>query len=166
MAVTKQKKAEVLSKLENDLNGAETVTFVNFHGLTVADTTTLRKKLREAGVSYYVAKKTLVKRVLDAKGIKGSQPDLKGELGLAWSSDAVASAKGIYEFQKTHKDKIAFLGGVYQGAYMSKDEITVLAAIPGREVLLGQFVGMLNNSIANVVRAFDAKAKQLETSAA
>ena len=162
MAITKQKKVDILEKLDESLKDAETIVFVNFHGLPVGETTLFRKKLREAGVGYYVAKKTLVKRALEAKGVKGTQPSLDGELGLAWSGDPVASAKGVYEFAKLHKEKIALLGGVYQGTYMSKEEITGLAAIPSREVLLGQFVGMLNESIAKIVRVIDMKAKVLE----
>jgi large subunit ribosomal protein L10 len=166
MAISKAKKTEIIEKLEVGLKNAETVSFVNFHGLTVKDVTILRKELREAGVSYYVAKKTLVKRALDAHGVTGTQPELPGELAIAWSMDAVASAKGVHEFAKTHKDKIALVGGVYQGKYLSKDEIVTLAAIPSMLGLRSQFVGMLNNSIANVVRAIDAKAKQMEGSAA
>ncbi len=160
MAITKAKKTEVIAKISAGLEGAETVAFVNFHGLTVKEVTELRKELRGAGVSYYVAKKTLVKRALDAKGITGTQPALPGELAIAWSADPVASPKGVYEFAKTHKDKIALVGGVYQGAYFSKEEIINLASIPSMLALRGQFVGMLNQSIASVVRVFDAKAKQ------
>ena len=161
MAITKAKKGEILAKLDKGLKGAETLVFVNFHGLPVGETTALRRKLREAGVSYYVAKKTLVRRALETMGIKGTQPALDGELGLAWSGDPVASAKGVFEFAKLHKEKMALLGGIYQGTYMSKEEITGLASIPSREALLGQFVGMLNESIAKVVRVVDMKAKQM-----
>lgn len=162
MAITKAKKVEIIAKLEAGLKSAETVTFVNFHGMTVHEVTELRKNLREAGVKYYVAKKTLVKRALASQGVTGTQPELPGELALAWSDDAVASPKGVFEFQKTHKEKIALVGGVYQGAYMSKEEITMLASIPSMQGLRGQFVGLLNNSIGAVVRVIDAKAKQME----
>lgn len=160
MAITKQKKTEIITRIEAGLKEAETVTFVNFHGLTVGEVTKLRKSLRDAGVKYYVAKKTLVKRALDAQKVTGTQPELVGELALAWSDDAVASAKGVFEFQKTHKDKVALMGGVYQGAYMSKEEITTLASIPSMLGLRTQFVGMLNSSIASFVRVIDAKAKK------
>lgn len=166
MAISKTKKGEILEKLNESLKTAETVAFVNFHGLSVKEVTTLRKELRDAGVSYYVAKKTLVKRALDARGVTGTQPELPGELAIAWSGDAVASAKGVHEFAKTRKDKIALVGGVYQGKYLSKEEVITLAAIPSMLGLRSQFVGMLNNSIGGVVRALDAKAKQMEGAAA
>lgn len=161
MAITKAKKEEVIAKIKDGLQSAETVTFVNFHGLTVHEATDLRKQLREAGVKYYVAKKSLVRHALDAQKVTGTQPELPGELALAWSDDAVSSPKGIFEFQKTHKDKISLVGGVYQGAYMSQTEITTLASIPSMQGLRGQFVGLLNNSIGAVVRVIDAKAKSM-----
>lgn len=161
MAITKAKKVEIIAKVEEGLKSAETVTFVNFHGLSVQEVTELRKQLREQGVSYYVAKKTLIKRALDAQKVSGTQPELTGELALAWSSDPVASPKGVFEFQKTHKEKVTLLGGVYQGAYMSKEDITTLATIPSMQGLRGQFVGLLNNSIGAVVRVIDAKAKSM-----
>jgi large subunit ribosomal protein L10 len=159
MAITKQKKVEILEKLNDGLKGAETVAFVKFDKLTVKDATALRRDLRNAGVSYYVAKKTLVKRALSAQGVTGDMPELVGELALAWSKDPIAPAKGIFEFAKTHKDQMSLLGGVYQGKYLSKDEIMGMATIPSREGLYTQFVGMLNETIARVVRVIDQKAK-------
>ncbi|HCM67670.1 MAG: 50S ribosomal protein L10 [Parcubacteria group bacterium GW2011_GWA2_47_7] len=162
MAISKQKKVDILSTLDAGIKDAETVVFVNFHKLPGKDMTQLRKELRESGVTYFVAKKTLVRRVLDAKKVTGTQPAFDGELALAWSKDPIAPAKGVFEFAKTHKEQVSLMGGVYQGAYMSKEEITELASIPGREVLLGQFVGMLNESITRVVRAMSERAKQME----
>lgn len=165
MAISKTKKGEILSTLDVGMSGAETLVFVNFHKLPGKDLTELRKQLRESGVTYYVAKKTLVKRVLDAKKVTGTAPSLEGELALAWSTDPISSAKGVFEFAKTHKDQVSLMGGVYQGAYMSKDEIMSLATIPGRDALLGQFVGMINESITRVVRAMNERAAQMETGA-
>lgn len=165
MPISKQKKTTILSKLDAGMKDAETVVFVNFHKLPVKELTLLRKSLRESGVTYYVAKKTLVKRALDVKKVTGTQPALDGELALAWSTDPILPAKGVFEFAKTHKDQISLMGGVYQGAYMSKEEITQLASIPGREALLGQFVGMLNESIARVVRVIDQHVSKMEAGA-
>ncbi len=164
MAISKAKKVEIIDTLTKGLKEAETVTFVNFHGLTVKEVTLLRRDLRKEGVKYYVAKKTLVKRALDAEKVTGSMPELSGELALAWSSDPIASAKGVFEFQKTHKEKVKLLGGVYQGAYMNQAEITTLAMIPGMDGLRGQFLSLLQNSIAGVVRVIDAKATRMGAS--
>lgn len=169
MAITKAKKSEILAKVEEGLKGAETVAFVNFHKLSVKESTELRKSLREVGVTFYVAKKTLVRRVLNDRKITGTMPDFPGELALAWATDAVAAPKSVLEFvkaDKTRKEKITFFGGIYQGAYLSKEEITSLASVPSRPVLLGKFVGMLNASVGNVVRVINERAKSLEGASA
>lgn len=163
MPISKQKKVSILSTLGEGFQGAETVAFVNFYKLPGKDLTQLRKELREAGVTLYVAKKTLVKRALEAKKVTGTQPELKGELALAWGTDPVAPAKGVFEFIKTHKEQMSLMGGVYQGAYMSKEEITQLATILGRDQLLSKFVGMLNESIARVVRVINERASTMES---
>jgi large subunit ribosomal protein L10 len=165
MAISKEKKRNILAKLDAGLKDASTVAFVRFDKLSVKEADELRKKLREQGVSYYVAKKTLVKRALEAHGYTGDMPTMEGELALAWSTDQVAPAKGIFEFAKTHKEQVMFLGGIFDGRYVSKEEITAIAAIPGRDMLYGKIVGILNASIANVVRVLDAKAKQMESAA-
>jgi large subunit ribosomal protein L10 len=166
MAISREKKSAILTKLDAGLKDASTVAFVRFDKLTVKEADELRKKLREQGVSYYVAKKTLVKRALNAHGYEGEMPEMEGELALAWSKDQIAPAKGLYEFAKTHKEQVMFLGGIFDGKYVSKQAITEIASIPSREGLYGQVVGILNASIANVVRAIDAKAKQMEGAAA
>ncbi len=166
MAITKQKKVEILSTLEGGLKDAATVAFVKFDKLSVMEVNELRKKLREAGVSYYVAKKTLVKRALADRKYEGEIPSFEGELAIAWSKDQIAPAKGVFDFAKAHKEQIMLVGGVFDGKYVSREEITEIAAIPSREALYGKFAGMLNASISNVVRAFDQKAKQMEGVAA
>jgi large subunit ribosomal protein L10 len=162
MPISKQKKVSILSTLDAGFATAETVAFVNFYKLPGKDLTQLRRELREAGVTLYVAKKTLVKRALDTKKVTGTQPELKGELALAWGTDPVAPAKGVFEFIKTHKDQMTLMGGVYQGAYMSQAEITQLATILTRDQLLSKFVGMLNESIARVVRVINERAGKMD----
>ena len=101
MALTKAKKEEVFAKIQNALNDAGSVTFVQSKSMSVSDTQEMRNKLREEGVSYYVAKKTLVKRALEEKKYDGDMPVIDGELALAWGEDLVAPARGVQEFVKS-----------------------------------------------------------------
>lgn len=151
MAITRQKKEEIVKKTEDILKNSESIVFVNFHGIGVKDTDELRSSLREKGVGYSVLKKTLVKRVLKESGFEGDVPQLDGELALAYSEDAIAPARGIMEFQKKHKKVISPLGGVFESRYIGIDEVKQLALIPSREVLYGQFVGLLNSPIQQTV---------------
>ena len=107
MAITKQKKEEITAKIADAVKDAVSVVFVAFKGLSVKDTSEMRKTLRENGVGYYVAKKTLIKRVLNEQGYTGTIPDMPGEIALAWSkTDATAPARDVYEIGKKHKDML------------------------------------------------------------
>lgn len=159
MAITKAKKGEIVKKLEESLADIESAVFVNFHSLPIGDTTTLRRKLRQEGVSYTVAKKTLMRRVLDDMKVGGTMPELLGEVAIAYGKDKIAPAREIYEFQKTHKEQIGILGGIFEGVYKNKEEMTVIASIPSVQVLRGMFVNVINSPIQGLVVALNAIAE-------
>ncbi len=160
MAITKQKKVEVTTKIVDGLKGAEGAVFVSSRGISANQMTSFRRELRAAGVTYTVAKKSLMKRAFVECGIKGDLPEMPGEVAIAWSKDPVAAPKGVYTFAKAkeNKDKMVLVGGIYDGTFMSKSEITELATIPSYKELQGKFVGVLNAITTNFVRVLDAKA--------
>ncbi len=158
MAITKQKKGEIISKVEAILKEAKTVVFVNFHGLSVAEERELRSNLRAEGVGYTVAKKTLIKRALQSHGTEGSIPELQGEVAIAYGEDELAPAREIATFAKTHAGHIAMLGGIFSGAFVDKAGITAIAAIPGMETLRAQFVQLINSPRQRFAVVLNAKA--------
>lgn len=160
MAIKKEKKIEIVAKVKDALSGANSVVFVNFHGLGVSDTTTLRKELRDEKIGYTVAKKTLIKIALDDSKIKGDMPPLLGELAFAYGEDLIAPARGVFDFQKKHKEQMAILGGIFEGKYMSKEEMTEIASIPSMQVLYGQFVNLINSPIARFAVVLDKIAEK------
>jgi len=162
MAITKEKKKEIVARVKEAIDSSNSVVFVNFHGLGVSDTTKLRKDLRDEGVGYTVAKKTLIKRVLSESKVEGDMPILEGELAVAYAKDLITPARGVYDFQKIHKDSIAILGGVFEGRYMNKEEMTEIATIPPMPILYGQFVNLINSPIQGLVVALSAIADKKE----
>lgn len=144
MAITKAKKQDILAKLEAIKKDAKTLVFVNFKGVSVADTSAMRKALREVGVGYFVAKKTLMKRAFGST-YTGEMPTLDGEIAVAYSVDQIAPAQKIKEFAKKHKEAIAIAGGVFEGVFKNKAEMTEIASIPGMEVLRGMFAQVINS---------------------
>lgn len=164
MALHKDKKKEIVAKVKDAVGSAESVVFVNFHGVDMTDTTKLRKGLHEKSVHYLVAKKTLVRRALDSAGIKGETPALEGELALAYGDDQIAPAREIFAFQKKNKNKdgkgIAILGGIFEGGYLDKDAMMSIASIPPTEILYGQFVNIINSPIQRIVSVFAQIAEQ------
>ncbi len=159
MALTKTKKVEVLSELREKLAGEQTLVFVNFKGLTVGETNAFRKALREAGVGYKVAKKTLVARILDEKGLTGEAPKLEGEIGVAYSTDALAAAREVFNFAKG-KERPVIAGGVFEGAYADRAQILAIATIPPREVLLSQIAYLLKSPMQRLAIAVSAVAEK------
>ena len=159
MAISKQKKEEIVDKLSRALRSAKALVFVNFRNLTVGNTTEMRRGLKDEGVSYTVAKKTLTRRVLDSQKYEGEMPALEGELALAWSDDLTAPARGVYNFGKKFPGTLKILGGVFEGKYMSGREMEEIALIPGLPVLRGKFVNIINSPIQRVAIALSEIAK-------
>jgi len=162
MPITRKQKEEILAKATDALKGAQSTVFVNFHGLSVGDTTELRNSLREQNVGYMVAKKTLVKRALESTKVEGDQPELEGELAIAYGEDLIVPAREVYAFQNKHKDSISIIGGIFEGRYMSKDEMLDIATIPPMPVLYGQFLNLINSPIQRFAVVLDQIAKKQE----
>ncbi len=159
MAITKEKKQEILSKLEGIKNDSDSIVFVNFNAMEGNDITAMRAKLREEGVGYFVAKKTLIARAFDG-AFQGEMPTLDGEIAVAYSSDAIAPAQNIKTFMGEFKDKIAIAGGIFQGVYKTKEEMTEIASIPALPVLRGMFVNVINSPIQGMAIVLNAIAEK------
>jgi large subunit ribosomal protein L10 len=159
MAITKAKKETILTKLEGVKNDSESIVFVSFKGLPVQDSTMMRAKLREEGVGYFVAKKTLMKRAFEGT-FEGEMPQLDGEIAVAYSADPMAPAQNIKEFAGKYKDNLAIVGGVFQGTYKNKEEMTEIASIPGLQVLRGMFVNVINSPIQGLAVALNQIAEK------
>ncbi len=159
MAITKAKKQDILAKLETVRDNSESIVFVHYKGLSVANTTAMRKELREKGVGYFVAKKTLMTKAFGTT-FTGQMPNLDGEIAVAFSSDAIAPAQSIKEFSGKFKDNLAIVGGVFQGVFKSKEEMVEIASIPPLQVLRGMFVNIINSPIQGLVISLDAIAQK------
>ncbi|MCA9363716.1 50S ribosomal protein L10 [Candidatus Kaiserbacteria bacterium] len=159
MAITKEKKQVILSKLDEIKKDANSLVFVGFNGLSVADSTTMRRKMRDEGVGYFVAKKTLIRRSL-GDAYSGEMPVLDGEVAVAYSADSIAPAQQVRDFAKQHQDRIVILGGVFEGVYKNKEEMTEIASIPALPVLRGMFVNVINAPIQGLVLGLNAIAEK------
>jgi len=155
MAITKAKKQTILDKLDGVKTDAASIVFVKFNGLPVQESTKMRADLREKGVQYFVAKKTLMKRSFDGT-FEGELPELEGEIAVAYSTDAIAPAQTIKEYTTKYKNNLAIAGGVFQGVYKDAAEMTEIASIPALPVLRGMFVNVINSPIQGLVLGLNA----------
>jgi large subunit ribosomal protein L10 len=164
MAITKQKKEEIVSKMSGIAGEAKTIVFARFRGLNVAAQNEMRKALRAQDIGYTVAKKSLVRRALDSKKFEGEMPTLDGEIGLAYDippgADELAPARELAVFVKKYPDMLSFAGGVFGGKYVNQSEIISIASIPGMQQLRGQLVQLFNSPIQRFATVMHENAKQ------
>ncbi len=169
MAISKEKKREILSKLKKIVKDSVSLVFVNFHTLPVLESSAMRKDLREKGIGYTVAKKSLTKKALSEAGLSGQMPDMPGELGIVYllavalakegGTDPIDGAREVYFFQKKLDKKIQIVGGVFEGKFMNQAEMLVIAQIPALKTLQAQFVNLINSPIQRFVMALSEIAK-------
>ena len=155
MPITLDKKKELVVSLEKALKGAKSVVFVKFDKLKVADVNFLRRGLQAQEVGYQVAKKTLLKRALSTQSIEGDLPEIPGQVAIAYSTDLLAPAREVFEFQKKHKENISIVGGVFEGKYMSEGEMMSIATIPPLQTLRAMFVNLINSPIQRFAVVLD-----------
>jgi|ERR1035437_2458706 large subunit ribosomal protein L10 len=165
MARTKVQKKEILDKVAKIAGDSQSLVFVNFHGLKVSGVNEVRRQLKKEGVGYFVAKKSLTRKALESKKITGTLPELAGEVGIAYGTDLIAPAREVYAFQKKFKEGVVILGGIFEGKYMTKEEMVGIASIPSQDALRSMFLNVIHSPIQGFVAALDQIAKKQETPA-
>jgi large subunit ribosomal protein L10 len=150
----KQKKVDAVAEITADLKAAEIYYFVDYRGLTFAETTELRRRLRLVGADLRVVKNTLGKIAAANAGVEGLDELLAGPSAIAYvHGDPSKAAKTIQDFIKENM-KAAIRGGKLQRSVLTAAQVEALAALPSREVLIAQVVGAIASplqGLANVL---------------
>lgn len=154
MALTREKKEAVVREVGEILEN-ESIVFVSFTGISVAEIDEIRRGFRDQGVGYRVVKKSLLDRALGKRSVDGDKPSLEGEIAIAYGADAILPAKVIAEQQKKTENRIVPLGGIFEGVYIRAEQVARLAATPSRDVLYGQFVTIINAPVQQTVQALN-----------
>ena len=145
-------KQPIVQAIADEVNGAQSVVLVDYRGLTVAQDTELRKKLREEGITYKVHKNTMMKRAFEGTEFAGLDEFLEGPSAIAISKDdATAPARILAEFAKT-ANKLELKAGVVEGKAFDAAGITEISKVPSREVLLSKLLGSIQSPITNFAR--------------
>ncbi|MEX0918804.1 MAG: 50S ribosomal protein L10 [Candidatus Paceibacterota bacterium] len=158
MAISREKKVEIITKVKEAASKSKSVVFVNFHGLTVTQANQLRRSLAADDIGYVVVKKTLAKRALDELALTGPRPELTGEVALAYGDDQLAPVKGVHDFNR-QAECLEIMGGIFDGAYVSREEMVALAEVPSLSVLYGQLANVINSPIQGLVIALNGIAE-------
>ena len=149
-----QKDASV-AELTKNFEDSTAVLLTEYRGLTVAQLKELRNSIRQ-DAEYAVVKNTLTKIAAGKAGITGLDDDLKGPSAIAFvHGDPVAVAKGLRAFAKAHP-LLVIKGGYFDGAALSPEEVSKLADLESREVLLAKVAGMMKASMSKAAALFQA----------
>ena len=146
-------KIEIVNSLTQKFENSLAIYFTCYTGMNVLQATKLRKNFRENGVDYLVSKNTLTRIAAKNAGFEDKLDDfMSGQVGIAYSSqDPISPARVIKDFKKENKDSLEVLGLVFEGNVFSADKFDELAALPGREELLAQFVRSIGQPMGKLV---------------
>lgn len=160
MSANFENKKVVVSEIEELARDAKSIVLVDYRGITVSQVNEIRNAAREAGCVYKVYKNRLMKIAFDKLGVEFPASDYEGTTAvLLHKTDEVAPAKiALDGFKKFNVLKLK--SGFVNGKYYNTDEITALANIPSREVLLGQLVGLLTSPMRSLAVGLSEVAKK------
>ncbi len=155
-----EKKQALVAELTEKFKESASTVITDYRGLTVADVTELRKKLREAGIEYRVLKNTLCRRASEAAEFPELGEHFVGPTAIAFSKeDSVAPAKILHEFAKSNEN-LKIKGGIVDGKVVGVDELKALANLPSREGLLSMLLSVLQAPMRNFALAVKAVSDQ------
>ena len=156
----RSQKADAVAQLNAVFNEVGVVVVTRNLGLTVAQSTDLRSKMRDAGASYKVAKNRLATLALKNTSYEGLEEYLSGPTALAWSTDPVAAAQAAVEFAKTN-DKLEIVGGSMGGQMLDEAGVRALASLPSLDELRSKLVGLVNAPATKIAQVVNAPAAKL-----
>jgi len=158
--VDRTEKRDFVTGLNQALVATSMIVVTRNGGLTVAEATDLRRKMRAAGATYKVTKNRLTNLALDGTPFDGIKPMLKGPIALAWSTDPVSVAKTAVEFARTN-EKFVLIGGALGAQTLNADGVRRLAELPSLNELRGRIVGMIATPATRVAGVLQGAAGQL-----
>ena len=155
-----EQKAGVVSEIKEKFENAKSVVMFDYRGLSVAEVTELRRKLREAGADYKVYKNTLTKRALDELNIDMSEY-LAGPSASAFGTDELSIVKVINDFANEH-EALELKAGIVEGKVAGLEDLKRYAAIPSRDMLLTMLAAGLMGTVRDLSICLDLYSKEKE----
>ena len=153
-------KEKLVSSLNRAFQEAAAVVVTRQSGLTVAEMTDLRRKMRQAGGGFKVTKNRLARRALSGTKYEGLADLFTGPTAIAFSSDPVTAAKVAVDFSKVN-EKLTIAGGALGDRRLNADGVKALATLPSLDELRGRIIALVNAPATQVARVLTAPATQL-----
>jgi len=156
----RKEKSEVVTALNASLQQMGVVVITRNLGMTVAQSTDLRQKMRDAGAAFRVTKNRLAKIAIEGTDYAGIADMLTGPVGLAISTDPVAAAKVAVNFAKTN-DRLEIIGGAMGTQILNAEGVKALASLPSLDELRGTIIGLLQAPATKLARVTAEPAAKL-----
>ena len=153
-------KEKLVASLNQALSATAAVVVTRQSGLTVAEATRLRRRMREAGASFKVTKNRLARLALKGTPFEGLAPMFTGPTAIAWSQDPVAAAKAAVEFAKTN-EKLVIVGGALGAKALDVAGVQALATMPSLDELRAKLLALLQTPATRIAGVLQAPAGQL-----
>jgi len=154
-----ENKKNVVTEISDKFKNSGSTVIAEYRGLSVAEVTELRRKLREENVEMKVYKNTLASLAADAAGLSDLKDVLTGPNALVFGPDETAASRVLAQFAKKHK-ALVLKGGVVEGKVVDLDTIKELSALPNREGMLSMLLSVLQEPVSQFARAVNAVAEQ------
>jgi len=158
--VNRTQKEDLVAELNETFEETTMVVVTHYSGLTVAEMSDLRNRMRESGASFKVTKNRLTRLALKNTKFESLNELFKGPTAIAYSNDPVAAAKVSVEFSKQN-EKLIVLGGGSGSEMLDAEGIKALAALPSLDQLRGKIVGLLQAPATKVVQVMQAPSAQV-----
>ena len=156
----RSQKEAVVAEMNDVFTNAGVVVVAQYSGLTVAEMTEMRVKMRDAGATFKVTKNRLARLALEGTDYGSLSDKLKGPVGIAFSDDPVVAPKVVTEYAKAN-DKLIVLGGAMGETELDADGVKSLASLPSLDELRGKLVGLVQAPATKIAGVVQAPASQL-----
>ena len=154
--MNREEKSATIQEIAAQIEASEAIFAVDYRGISVSQAAELRSKLREADASFRVVKNRLTKLAADKAGEERLAELLQGPTALTFvRGDTAQAAKAISTFNKEH-DVLTYKGGFMDTTSLDAESFKAIALLPTREVLIGQFAGVVASPVTGVVRGLNA----------
>jgi large subunit ribosomal protein L10 len=164
VSLNRNEKQVVVTEVCAQVARSQSLVLAEYRGLTVAHLDILRKQARENSVYLHVLKNTLARRAVAGTAFEVIADNMVGPLIYGFAADLVSAAKVIANFAKGN-DKLIIKAGAYAGKTLDADGVQSLAAIPSKEILLAQLLGLMQSPVSRMARVLAALAGQRNFSA-
>ena len=150
--MNRDQKSAAIAEIAEQIQGADAIFAVDYRGISVPQAAELRAKLRDADATFRIVKNTLTERAADEADVAALKELLSGPTALTFvRGDAALAAKALRDYGR-ETETLAFKGGLMNGESLDAAQIDSIARLPSRDVLYGQFVGLVASPLTTLVR--------------